>query len=297
MEKTVYPDFDKVADGLEVIKKITRSFLPYSDFNIISLICWNQENENRFSMLDKNLVIKVKDYLKDSYSYSLIGNHSITSSINKLLNDDRKLSYIPEFVVNKLRGKNHYEITEDRDSFDYVFEIDDLCCLEGGSQKSNRKRIHSFQKFHEGYTVKLLDLSNKHIQEELLELTTKWAKCKKMTTQQIEEDCKMISTFCYFAKFFDTLSTGLYIDNRLIAVSFNELLENGWVMGHFGNSDISYEYSALVLEHETSKLLKSKDFKYLNHQQDTGILGLREYKMSLKPAFFLKKYFVNYKED
>ncbi|KKS16232.1 MAG: hypothetical protein UU72_C0025G0005 [candidate division WWE3 bacterium GW2011_GWB1_41_6] len=61
-------------------------------------------------------------------------------------------------------------------------------------------------------------------------------------------------------------------------------------MGHFGKALNNYEKSSYYLEVVGAGWFNKAGYYYMNLQQDTGLLGLREAKMSYHPEYFLKKY-------
>ena len=63
-----FPRFKRITvDDRNLIQEYTFSYAPYSDFNVLSLLCWNPNDDNSFSIINDNLVIIVKDYLEKNY--------------------------------------------------------------------------------------------------------------------------------------------------------------------------------------------------------------------------------------
>ena len=61
---TNFPNFKKL--GLEdkpLIESFVKRYLPYSDFNFVSLWSYDTDNSYEISYLNKNLVIKQDDYI------------------------------------------------------------------------------------------------------------------------------------------------------------------------------------------------------------------------------------------
>jgi hypothetical protein len=51
------------SEDISIIQQHTDKYLPYSDFNPLSLLCWNANDDNSYAILENNLIIKIKDYL------------------------------------------------------------------------------------------------------------------------------------------------------------------------------------------------------------------------------------------
>ena len=62
-------------------------------------------------------------------------------------------------------------------------------------------------------------------------------------------------------------------------------------MGHFGKIDEDCPGLFQYLECVTAQYLKKRGCKYMNYEQDLGLPGLRESKISWGPSFFLKNHF------
>lgn len=286
-------EFEKITiNTIDELNSAVQMFPPFSDFNPLSLLCWNEYNDNSFAFLNGNLVIKIKDYLKDHYNISVLGINDIDNTLKELVGYTDKISFVPEITINAIHDKGKFAISEDRDNFDYVIETKALSLLKGKSYKNIRKHLKKFRNANSDFNIRELDLESKTDVKSLINLTAEWNDAKQFDERKFNEDTLSIKTFIDYSRYFRCLSVGIYAKNKLIAFTLNELLPSGWVMGHFGKSHNNYEYSSLMAEYCTSQLLNQLNYKYLNLQQDVGIMGLREAKIALHPVQFLKKYVI-----
>lgn len=285
-----YPNFKKITIEDKKTFDEFNKFAPYSDFNLLSLLSWNTEESNTFSILNNNLVIRIKNYLDDGFTYSILGESKIDDSLKLLLGNGFTLGMVPEVTVSNIQNREAFIIEEDRDNFDYIVSTKLLSELEGSDFKQIRKYINSFKKNYPNYQIKEMNLENPSETNEILKITKDWVSIKEFDANKLEEELAITSKFLDLAKYFKSVLIGLYIEDKLIAYTFNEIVSEEYVMGHFGKSINTYEYSSKFIEHETSKFFFDKGFKYINHEQDTGIEGLRIAKLSYKPVFFLKKF-------
>lgn len=288
-----YPKFTKVGVGhIDLIRDFCRKFPPYSDFNIISLICWNQNKTNSFSFLKGNLIIRINDYLSRDLVYSVMGDNRIELAVKELLGVVKYLKFVPEFVLSKLRS-NGYCIEEDRDSFDYILDNERFSSLSGGVYKVARKKVKVFKHKFSNYEVRELNLSDKTDINNIIKLCYEWGISKNLDESSIRKDAESVRKFIHISKYFRTLSLGLYINDMLVAYTLNEILNGNWAMGHFGKSINSYDKGVFFLEYSTSKILNEVGCKYTNIQQDVGIQALRVAKNSYRPSTFLRKFTVS----
>jgi len=272
----------------------TSRFFPYSDFDLVSLLCWNSHSKNVFSTLNSNLVIGVKDYLGDALCFSIIGTHQLFNSVETFLKETKKLSFVPEEVATLVETKKNFLVMEDRDNFDYILDTKIFGALRGSVYKDFRKVLGAFDKKNKGWVLRTIDLCNKSFVKEVVDLVHVWCRDKSFTQAKTSEVIFSLDALVKIYLEFKIVCFGLYIKDRLVAFSANEIIGNGWAFGLFGFS-LRKEFPdvARVLEYLVSIELLKLGVRYLNIQQDVGEVGLRTYKTSLKPARFLKKYTIS----
>ncbi|MBU1104791.1 phosphatidylglycerol lysyltransferase domain-containing protein [Candidatus Parcubacteria bacterium] len=292
-----YPNFCLMSSRhLGMIKKYLKDFYPYSDFNPVSILCWDYSHQASFSVLDGNLVIALKNYLKDSVAFSFLGTKNVHNSVTVLLRDKKELRFVPKEVCKILENYPlQYNIHSDRDSFDYVLDIPLHKNLSGNKFKSLRRQVVGFKKAYPDSVLRLLDLKKRKEKKQALQLRKKWCLAKGFNRLEAQNDIYSINKFFEIERSIDSLNFGLFIKDKLIAFTLNEKLENGWCMGHFGCSDADFDGASYHLEYEELGWLEKNGCRYLNMQQDTGISGLREYKNTFRPDFFLEKFTVSRK--
>ncbi len=285
-------NFKKVTHGeLQTIADFVSHYEPYSDFNPMSLVYWNSKRLNMYAISQNVLVIKIVDYLKDVMIHSFLGTTVGEDLFSKLLACPEELKMVPEITLAGL--SNDVEFAEDRDGFDYVINLNDFANMQGGKYKPLRKRLNNFVKKNPGCKVQLLDLDVPGTQKLVFTLTEVWSKNKGFDRSKTSEDLDSVEEYIKASYHFDCVNTGLFIKDKFVGFSFSQLLPNGWSMGHLGKADVAYEDSSLFLEHESDNILRQRGAKYINLQQDTGLQGLRQSKLSYRPARFLRKYIIN----
>jgi len=281
--------FEKIElKDLPIINSFVSNFDPYSDFNPISLICWNSNKNNMYSIKDDALVIKIGDYLNDQIVHSVLGRGIKKDALLKLLSLPEEVKMVPEISLQDI--DENFVIVEDRDSFDYVIDLHSFKELKGKSYKALRKRVKAFEKKNKEIKINILDIKDGNIQKQIWDLTTKWSENKGFSSEKSREEVDGVEQYLKASDYFSCINIGLYISEKLVGYSFSQMLNNNWAMGHFGKADIDHEDSSLYLEYKADKLLYDAGARYLNLQQDTGLVGLRQTKMSYRPLKFLKKY-------
>jgi len=298
-----FPKFKKIElSDREEVEKFTRQFPPYSDFNFTSMWCWDVHGLISIAQLRNNLIVQLGDYLTGEKIFSLIGNNAIDAAAATLLEYCRGggitpiLRLVPEIIAEKLNPA-FFTIKEDRDHFDYLYEIKKMTSYQGPVLKSRRNDCVRFAKEHGDVEIKIMNLHEKSVQEKIIRLTKKWetGKIDRSHEAKIENELKAITRMLAAVQKLNLVTLGIFTKDTLIGFCVTELLPSGFALSHFAKADTNYKgIYAYLMQHE-AKVLASLDKKFLNYEQDLGISWLRHSKLSYAPVNFLKKYTVSLK--
>lgn len=284
-------------NDMNTIEEYVSDFPPYSDFNFMSLLAWNTEDCIFISKLFGNLVIQFDDYISRKTYFSFLGINKPIETCKILIKEAKRkkiansLKLIPETSVKLKELNNIFTIIEDRDNFDYVFDIKEMVDLKGKHIRSKKNFINRFQKKYE-YNYEIINLDNPHLTESIFELIQKWKCNKGKEVLSMKYEFFAIKRAIKYAQKLNTMIVGLFINNNLIGISVNNLLPNNYAMNLFEKADLDYVGSYPFLRHITCKYLLDKKITLLNFESDIGIEGLRQSKSSYHPKFFLKKYVI-----
>ena len=71
-----FPQFKPLTlSDKESIERITQKYPPYSDFNFMSMRCWDIKGKIKISKFNNNLVVRFTDYLKGNPFFSFWGDN------------------------------------------------------------------------------------------------------------------------------------------------------------------------------------------------------------------------------
>lgn len=291
---TQYPEFTKLSIDLKPeIKQITSSYAPYSDFDFTSLFCWDTNDSTGVSLLNQNLVIRLPDYLTGETVISILGEHLMDESITKLLSDGHSLHLIPEISVAALKHPDLFIVTEDRDNFDYIYELKALVDLSGKKYKLKRNKANNFMRSYE----ESLDLKKIRfgVSDDLLlakEVFMKWAKERQRSPLDIDNEYTAIARALDFASQLNLMGVLVYINDLCVGFSINEIIDEKYAICHFQKAILEYEHLDVFISNLVAKELFHYGCTYVNWEQDLGIEGLRQLKSSYQNYGYLKKYTV-----
>jgi len=277
---------------------------PYSDYNFVSLWSWDHQDKLKLSQLNDNLVIRFQDYQDPyDYFYSFFGTNKVDETATALLEYTAKkgkneLKLIAEVVVENLKYPSRFKIEEDRDNFDYVVATKDALELESWHNKK-RWSLNQFLKKHsDNLKIRELNIKDSRHSEQMLKVVEDWRGQMSFhdsySSSEMEAIKKMLLKHSAIQT--DRLHIiGLYLDDELKGFSITELLGGSFAMGHYKKADRSQRGLGVAVEYFTAKTLHDKGVAHINHEQDLGLEGLRESKISNQPAYFLKKYTISAK--
>lgn len=283
----------RVDDREKIVDTVGR-FETYSDFNFTSLFTWGVNNSASFAYIGHTLVIRLRDYEdKSQYTYSLIGDDDIVNAAKVLaesLGVD-KLQLVPEFVANELMAAG-YAGTHDRDDDDYIYDIPELIAMEGPAYRKQRRALSNLRTKNSNIPV-LVEVSHSDSDKKhhILELTKRWRDIRGRDYKNAANEYFAIRKAIEFSEVLAVKIWGLYMDDALVGFTITEQTGDVGVI-HFEKADTGIPGIGTFLKHKTCERLFDSGCIKLNYEQDLGIPGLRQQKMSLNPSGFLKKYTV-----
>lgn len=279
------------------VRSCTASFPPYSDFNFVSMWSWNTNNGILLSQLHGNLVVRFIDYISAEPFYSFIGIHKVNETAKELLefsianNAGAELKLVPEVVIHKL-DREKFKAEDDPAHTDYVLTTDKLATYEGAELAGKRRSVSIFTRRTPHFRFEILDLENTRVTKEIRNLFDLWLLQKNIQVVEDEEHEYVALSRCLTAGFNGNLvATGVYVGDMLSAFWIVEDLQNTYSVSHFEKAYTAMHSSIFpFLKQKTGEVLHARNIKYVNLEQDLGLIGLRRSKISYFPQLFLKKY-------
>lgn len=292
-----FPQFKKLElSDKKDIEKFTSKFPPYSDFNFVSMWSWDIKGEMRVSQMYGNFVVRFTDYITNERFYSFLGNNKVNEIAQALLDLSQKdglkpiLKLVPEHSITGLDEKK-FKIKEDRNHFDYIYEINELRELKGGKFSKKRNQVASFLNNYPKAEARIIDLKNKSIQGGIINLFTDWLKLKieKENIYKSHEEVA-VNRLLLAVEACKLVGVGISINDKLSAFLINELTESEYVVAHASKIDRSFIGINSFLMKKNAEILHLLKKSLFNYEQDLGLDNLRDAKVRFRPKLFLKKY-------
>ena len=174
-----------------------------------------------------------------------------------------------------------------RDSYDYVYAIDDLADLRGKKYQPKRNHINRFLTEHP-------DVNIRPLSGETLPDAKALADCWHQRRSP-EEDAGMelAALNRAFAHWQELGLEGLvvYVGSRAVAMTMGSRLSEDTVDVHFEKADADYPGAYALINRACARYIREKypEVKFLNREEDMGIEGLRKAKLSYQPHHLVEK--------
>ncbi len=299
-----FPQFKRleITDQFE-IEQWVANFLPYSDFNFVSLWCWNTKDECEISWLNDNLVVLFNDYLTGERFFSFIGVTDVRATAELLLDlanrqeMARELRLIPEVTAVAFDDKPGLVLLPTPEHADYVLSTSDWSDLRGKPFRNKRNEIRGFERDH-APVCREINLADTDTQSAVNAVYGEWiVQREQVARKETILEAQAIGRVFSLYRPQDLLAFGLFVADKMIGFSINERLKANYSMGHFwkvvGSFTGAYPY---MLRH-TCRQLAAEGFELHNIQQDLGDPGLTISKRLLRPDRYLGRYLIARDEE
>jgi hypothetical protein len=265
-----------------------------SDYSFINLWGWNDERRYETTLCEGLFWIRLTK--NEPYEmWAPVGDWSgkdWKSILGKLFPDGAVFSRVPEKLTRILEGNlgDTIEVSEQRSEWEYLYSAKELAALSGNRFHKKKNLLHQFLKYNPVYE----DISSENL-EEIKTFQSEWCRLKECDksdglTAENTAVMRVLSDWEYLP---GIMGGALRIDGKLAAYTIAEDIGNGTVIIHFEKGLDSYKG---VYQGINQLFLKNSNwFSLVNREQDMGIPGLRQAKMTYNPAEFIRKYLVKVK--
>ncbi len=183
----------------------------------------------------------------------------------------------------------YFTFTEDRDIGDYIYSAENLRCLKGRKYSKKRNHINAFKKDYPNYDF--VPLSTENV-DACLDFLERWY------GQHNQEGTLDDGLLCEREAIYDALThmdqldfVGgiIKIDGQVVALTFGERVNEETVVIHAEKAFSQYRGLYPVINQDYLNHYWP-DMTYVNREEDMGLEGLRQAKMSYYPEYILTKY-------
>ncbi len=260
------------------------------EYSFFNLFCWQKDYGFCFCLYKDRLLILDK---KDDYLLMPLGKPLAPGKLAELSQNTEHLgkacdiALVPhEYLIANPQIKKYYSAAPQKDSDEYIYSVKKLADLKGKKLQKKKNLISQFKRKNPAFCVKRIQgpLIKKSLALSENIFSTSKGRIKSL---QEEHAALKLALDIIDSSLMDGLA--ITVEGKVVAFSIFSRLTPSTYDIHFEKSDLSFKGAAQVINHETAKYLKNK-CEYVNREQDLGIKGLRQAKLSWDPHIVFKPF-------
>ena len=285
MSHPVYPEFKPV--GLEdqaVFKEyIEREPSGVCEMNFANIFIWKDSEHPRYTILNGSLCVLVEPDFEPPYFLPPVGGDRGPETIAACLRHAPRLSRVPEEFVRRFGAG--FRAEEDPDNFDYIYRVEDLVELKGKKYDGKRNRIRKFESTfsHEYAVLARGDVAG------CVQLLEHWFEEKRNGDPYMKAEKVAIVQALASFELLGLKGGVVKVDGRIEAFTFGMRLTADTAVIPI---EIANPALAGLAQWINREFVRGEwpDFKFVNREQDMGVEGLRQAKLSYQPDHLVRKY-------
>ncbi len=280
----------EITDTLMIRDYLNRYPRENCDYTITNLIVWGMIYNNMYLLWKDSLVFFNP---RHKYIFFPVGEgfspgdlRDLVLEFKRYYHDAEMILFPEDYLQQHPEIQELFEIHEDRAWADYLYQTQKMVSLSGKKLAKKKNLISQFVRAYPHY--KVLKIKDEHL-EVLLQFTNKWRKERSAEGIYLMTELKAIENT--LAHWHELPVEGLIIclDYKIAAYSIFSAQTTNMATVHFEKFDPDKKGSAQIINWETARYL-SERFDWINREQDIGLEGLRQAKLSYAPDRFAPFY-------
>ncbi len=199
---------------------------------------------------------------------------------------------VPKSLVEIWQAQLGSKITAeaDRDSFEYLYNVEELATLVGNKHMRRRNKVNQFRR---NYSAQYLTLTPE-MTPRVVELQKLWCQeeqCKE--TDMLDAESEGIYHVLEHWQELGLMGGAIEYEGRLIAYTLAEPVTPDLIMIHYEKALPEFPQAYQVINKDFL-FYDARSYKIANREEDMGDPGLRHAKMAYAPCGFVEKYTVRW---
>jgi len=173
-----------------------------------------------------------------------------------------------------------------RDQYDYIYRRTELATLHGKHLDAKRNHIHRFRAEHPDFEYRPL---TPELFDECRRLTEIWQEEKNENykrNETIDAEHRVIETIFSHWDALGMIGGSIFVDGRMVAFTYGAAVTTDTFDVCVEKADRHVEGAFAIINQQFAEHLPEQ-YVYLNREEDMGIPGLRQAKLSYHPEILL----------
>ena len=197
-------------------------------------------------------------------------------------NGDLTLIGLEDSQVPQLQTSHSISVEPVRNQYDYIYRRTDLAELHGSHLNAKRNHIHRFRAEHPDFEYRPL---TPELFDECRRLTEIWQEDKNVNISITAERRVMETIFSNWDAL-DMIGGSIFVDGRMVAFTYGAAVTKDTFDVCVEKADRHVEGAFAIINQQFAEHLPEQ-YIYLNREEDMGIPGLRQAKLSYHPEILL----------
>lgn len=271
-------------------------------YDFANLNLWGRQ---RVAFVDGSMVILSHFDRKSVYSFPM-GHADPAPAIQAIIADAKERGIPCCFIalteadcrtLDKLcPGKFRFHI--DRDSFDYIYDINDLADLKGRRYQAKRNHINRFRQNHPGCISRPMVKADLPAVQAMVD---DWfaQRLEADPTQDFHLERLALDRAFGNMDYLDLEGFVLEEDGQILAMTMGSRLSDDTFDIHFEKARLDIDGAYPAINSAFAGYLREKypQLRWLDREDDMGLEGLRKAKLSYHPARLLEKHWARLWEE
>lgn len=264
----------------------------HNEFNFTTLFSWHERVTYLWTIYKEHLLIYADSA---DYLYPPIGPGMSPGELKNISDAFRRqgkkgiFSLVDKDYIDNFAFEIHkyFDVVHDRSNSDYIYETQKLVELKGQMLQKKKNLISQFQKNNPNYTVRPMVKEDGPI---CFELAERWCKVKNCNQLDFSHETSgMRRAFDYFAEL-EVAGLLLYEGEQLIAFSLYSQQNLQMYSIHYEKFDPEIKGCGQMINWLTAQEIQRLGIPWMNREQDLGLEGLRQAKLSYAPSYLYDTY-------
>lgn len=256
---------------------------------------WSRKYPVKWAVAEDTLIFKREDETHLSFAFPAGKDGDVKRALEAMKAYSAKKGYpfsmysVTPDNFEKLESwyPGRFQVEYNRDEADYVYESEKLATLPGRKLHGKRNHINHFKAAYEGrWGYEAMGQENL---EECFQMALKWRN-ENGCEEDVEKNAEMNVTLNALRLFDELGLVGglLRVDGQVAAITMGEPVCSDTFVVHIEKALAGIE-GAYPMINQQFVAHACMGYRYVNREEDTGLEGLRQAKLTYRPAFFVEK--------
>lgn len=270
------------------------------EYNFANLYLWGRQ---RAALWGDSLVVFSQFNQRSVYLFPLC-NGDLKKTLDAIIHDAHtrgipcRLTSLTHDDCDTLEAlyPGQFRIHHDRNSFDYLYAVEDLATLKGKKFQKKRNHLNKFRQAHPDYRLEPINDENTPAVAQLLD---DWYRSRLEADPTADFQMEQAALYKALRHREELDMEGLILTDgdQILAMTLGSHLSGNTFDVQFEKAIDESAYVAICNGFAAYLMEKYPDLRYLNREDDLGIEGLRKSKLAYQPIALIEKHWACLKED